>query len=400
MAAPLAGLRVLDLSRLLPGPFCSLILADLGAEVLKVEDTVGGDYLRVMPPTKEGLGGAFYALNRGKRSLSLDLKREAGRAVLLRLLPRFDVLLESFRPGVLDRLGLAAPTLWAARPDLVICRISGYGQDGPLRDRAGHDIDYLALGGVLGLNGEAGGAPVVPGIQVGDVAGGALWAAIRILAALRAGGPADLDVSMTEGAMSFLLPWLGELAFGADTKRRGENALDGGLASYGSYRAGDGGHLAVGALEPKFWSKLRRHLGQPVAMADHAVEPTRQAALRQQLEATFAEKTRDVWAEELAEIDACVEPVLALDELGDHPQHRARQMFFTLQDDARGPSQQLRLPLGPPSPSPPPPRRAPTRAPCCASTASKTKRSTPCSPTRPSGRARFVASTSLRRYLR
>lgn len=347
-SAPLAGLRVLDLSRLLPGPFCSLILADLGAEVLKVEDTLGGDYLRVMPPTKEGLGGAFYALNRGKRSLSLDLKREAGRAVLLRLLPHYDVLLESFRPGVLDRLGLDTTTLRAAREDLVICRISGYGQSGPLRDRAGHDIDYLALGGVLGLNGQAGGAPVVPGIQVGDVAGGALWAAIQILAALRAGGPADLDVSMTEGAMSFLLPWLGELAFGASSKRRGENALDGGLASYGTYRTDDDRHLAVGSLEPKFWSALRRHLGQPVQMADHAPDPTRQNALREELATTFAKKTRDAWAEELAEVDACIEPVLALDELADHPQHQARQMFFTLEDPKRGPSEQLRLPLGPP----------------------------------------------------
>ena len=347
-ASPLTGLRVLDLSRLLPGPFCSLILADLGADVLKVEDTRGGDYLRVVPPTKEGLGGAFYALNRGKRSLSLDLKREAGRAVLLRLLPRFDVLLESFRPGVLDRLGLDTATLWAARKDLVICRISGYGQSGPLRDRAGHDIDYLALSGVLGLNGEVGGAPMVPGIQVGDVAGGALWATIEILAALRAGGPADLDVSLTEGAMSFLLPWLGELAFGAAAKRRGENHLDGGLASYGTYGTADDRHLAVGSIEPKFWGALRQHLGQAVQMADHAPDPARQSALRAELAATFAEKTRDAWAEELAEVDACIEPVLALDELAEHPQHQAREMFFTLEDEERGPSQQLRLPLGPP----------------------------------------------------
>jgi alpha-methylacyl-CoA racemase len=343
--SPLQGIRVLDLSRLLPGPFCTLILAELGAEVIKVEDTGGGDYLRLIPPLNHELGGAFYALNRGKRSLSLDLKRPAGREALLRLLPNFQIVVESFRPGVLDRLGLGYAALSSVNPDVILCSITGYGQSGPLRDRAGHDIDYLALSGVLAAGGQVGDRPCLPGVQLADVAGGALWAAIRILAALYSGEGGHLDVSMTEGAMAFLLPWLGEALFRGHPLRRGEETLNGGSALYNVYKTADEKFLAMGALEPKFWTALSRELGMSCDMGDGAAPRERQEALREELQRGLSLATRDEWVGRLAEIDACVEPVLEMEELATHPQHRARGMFFSLEDPERGPLSLLRLPL-------------------------------------------------------
>lgn len=345
---PLSSLRVLDLSRLLPGPFCSLVLSELGADVVKVEDTGLGDYLRHFPPVRDGLGGAFYAVNRGKRSIAVDLKRPEGRDLLLRLLPSFPVVLESFRPGVMQRLGLDFETLRETRPDVVLCSISGYGQDGPMARRAGHDINYLALSGVLAAGGTAGGPPLLPGVQIADIAGGGLWAAIRILAAVHGGGGVHLDVSMTEGTLSFLLPWLGELAFGADPLRRGEGMLNGGAACYDIYPAADGRHLAVGALEPKFFSALTGALGLPAdgSLNNPAAPAGEQAKTRARLGQALTREARDTWSERLAATDACVEPVLEMEELDGHPQHRARGMFYDIDDPVRGPVRQLRLPGG------------------------------------------------------
>lgn len=344
-SAPLSGVRVLDLSRLLPGPFCSLILSELGADVVKVEDTGAGDYLRTFPPQREGLGGAFYALNRGKRSIAVNLKRPEGRELLLRLLPRYQVVLESFRPGVLERLGLGFETLRAAQPEVILCSITGYGQDGPLAQRAGHDINYLALAGALAAGGAAQGAPALPGIQVADIAGGGLWATIRILAALHSGGGVHLDVSMTEGVLAFLLPWLGELAFGGAPLRRGEGILTGGAACYGVYPTGDGRHLSVGALEPKFFAALAQALGLPGETLHNPMAPAaEQAAVREQITATLADADRDSSAERLAGADACVEPILEIEELADHPQHKHRGVFYTLDDPLRGPVSLPRLP--------------------------------------------------------
>ncbi|MDQ3849881.1 MAG: CoA transferase, partial [Actinomycetota bacterium] len=187
---PLAGLRVLDLTRLLPGGFCSLLLADFGADVLKVEDTGAGDYLRWARPTYEGVDASaasalFLALNRNKTSIRVDLKAPEGREVLLRLVGEHDVVLESFRPGVLDRLGVGYEAMRAANPRIVYCAITGYGQGGPLRDRAGHDLNYVGLVGLLGLTGERGGPPVQPAVQIADLGGGALMAVFGVLAALR-----------------------------------------------------------------------------------------------------------------------------------------------------------------------------------------------------------------------
>jgi crotonobetainyl-CoA:carnitine CoA-transferase CaiB-like acyl-CoA transferase len=249
---------------------------------------------------------------------------------------------------VLQRLGLGYDELLAVQPELILCSISGYGQDGPLRERAGHDIDYQALGGTLAVSGSAEGDPAMPGVQLADVAGGGLWAALRIVAALHGGGPAHLDVSMTEGVMAMLLPWFGDFAFSGEPLRRGRAILNGGAARYRIYRAADQRHLALGALEPKFWRAICQALGHPSAGGDLDADPGVQQRLGRELQRRFARRGRDEWAEALAPADACVEPVLEMDELAQHPQHRHREMFFEIDDPRCGRSTQMRLPLGPP----------------------------------------------------
>jgi crotonobetainyl-CoA:carnitine CoA-transferase CaiB-like acyl-CoA transferase len=344
---PLSGVRVLDLSRLLPGPFCTLILSDLGARVDKVEDPHVGDYMRLFPPlvsvpTASGeplqLSGRFAAINRDKRSLCLDLKQPAARDALLKILPGYDVLVESFRPGVLDRLGLDVKTLHEKNPRLVVCSITGYGQDGPYRERAGHDLNYVGLAGVLGLSGAAADSPPHPlPIQLADIGAGALWPAVQILAALRAaehtGRGCHLDVAMCEGALSFLIPDIGNLtASGGTPPERGADLLTGGVACYGVYRTRQGGDLSVGALEPKFWIAFNRALGRPADPSELVAPPAEQARIRDDIQRILLQKSRDEWLAHFQGVDACVEPVLTLDELQSHPQHQARKLFFSIGD--------------------------------------------------------------------
>ena len=261
MSGALSGLRVLDLSRLLPGGFCSLLLADFGAEVLKVEDTGMGDYIRWAPPYHEGAedsakSALFLSLNRGKRSIRIDLKDERGREVLLRLAREYDVLLESFRPGVLDRLGVGYERLREENPALVYCAITGYGQDGPYRDRSGHDMNYLGLVGLLGLTGEDGGPPIQSAGQIADLGGGALMAAFGIMAALRerdrSGQGQLVDISMADGSLSWLAMVAARHFADGQVPRRGSLDLAGAYACYRPYPCSDG-WVTLGALEPKFW---------------------------------------------------------------------------------------------------------------------------------------------------
>jgi alpha-methylacyl-CoA racemase len=344
MTGPLAGIRVLDLSRLLPGGYCSLLLSDYGADVLKVEDTGEGDYIRWAPPRYAGVEASaasapFLALNRGKRSLRLDLKREEGRAVLLRLVRAHDVLLESFRPGVLDRLGVGYERLRAENPGLVYCAITGYGQAGPDRDRPGHDMNYLARNGLLGLTGTPGGPPVPAAGQIADIGGGALMAAFGILAALyereRTGEGQLVDVSMTRAAQSWLALVAARFFADGAVPRRGELELAGGLACYRPYRCADG-WVTLGALEPKFWQALCRGLGR-----DDLIERHMDPAVAGELEAIFAARTRAEWAAFDDEHSCCVEPVLDLDEA------LARSPDNVVAVDQPGAAAPVRL-LGPP----------------------------------------------------
>src|SRR3954452_20866030 len=336
MTVALEGVRVLDLSRLLPGPFCSLLLADFGADVIKVEDTAQGDYMRWSPPVYEGAdptaaSAMFLALNRNKRSVRLDLKDERGRDVLFALVREADVLLESFRPGVLDRLGCGYETLRAANPRLVYCAISGYGQDSPLRDRSGHDLNYLALGGLLGLTGDADAAPIQPGGQIADLGGGALMAAFGILAALRERDRSAegqlVDISMTDGTLSWLAMVAARMLSDGAVPRRGALELGGALVCYRPYRCADG-WITIGALEPKFWAEFCRGVGREDLIAGQFDAPG--SATHRAVEAVVAARTRAEWAAFAAEHDCCVEPVLDLDEVVDSEHVRAREMLVEL----------------------------------------------------------------------
>jgi alpha-methylacyl-CoA racemase len=351
----LEGVRILDLTRLLPGGFCTLLFADMGAEVLKVEDTAGGDYIRWMPPyyggeaeRASGTGSAYFlGLNRNKRSLKLNLKHEGGREVLLRLAEEYDVLVESFRPGVLERLGVGYGVLRERNPGLVYCAISGYGQDGPYTARSGHDTNYLASCGLLGLTGRRGGPPVQSAGQIADLGGGGLMAAVGILAALiereRSGEGQLVDVSMTDGALSWLAMVAARYFCERNPPRRGELELAGGILCYFPYETGDGGWVSLGALEPKFWHNWCDGVGRPELKEKQFEHPQSEAGKK--VAAVFRKRTRDEWTEFAGEHDCCLEPVLDLDEALVHEQTIARQMVVELDQPGIGPIRQAGFPI-------------------------------------------------------
>ena len=309
----LPNYSVLDLSRTLPGPFCTWLLAGLGAHVLAVVDPKGWDVRR---GGHDGLGAREQILYRNKRRLTLNLKSEEGRQIFFRLLDRADVVMEDFRPGVATRLGVDYAALSAVRPEVVYCSISSFGQDGPYRNRPAHDLNCLALAGLLDLTGQPEGPPTVPGVQVADLAAGSA-AALAILAALLHRGASGqgqyIDVSMLDATFSWmLLPLIGQLSGRPPT--RGTWRLGGSEPSYRVYRCGDGRYISVGCLEPWLWQNLLDALG----VDDPSGE---------RLEALFATRSRDEWTEMLSGVDACVAPVNTLREALDDPQLRARGMF-------------------------------------------------------------------------
>lgn len=331
----LSGVRVVDLTRLFPGPFCTMLLADLGADVIKVESPQGGDYARWFPPNfgsgPDSIGAFFAALNRGKRSVALDLKGEADRAAFLRLVETADVVVESFRPGVMARLGLGADVLAEHRPDVITCSVSGYGQTGPMRDRAGHDLNYIALGGALDQTGPRGGSPHPPGFQLADVAGGALYAALAIVSALyhrlRTGRGSRLDISMADGALTLLAPVFARITAGAEPPVRGADQLTGGLPAYSVYPTADGKFMSLAALEPKFWTTFCNAVDRPDWLSHGH---TYDSPVRDEIAALFRTKTRDEWIAFFDDLDAMCEPVLSPAEVLDSELARAREIFFTL----------------------------------------------------------------------
>ena len=326
---PLTGIRILDLTRLLPGAYCTLLLADMGADVIKVEEPGAGDYMRWTPPLAGGQSALFNAINRNKRSVTLNLKTDAGRDLLLRLVEGADVLVEGNRPGVMDRLGLGWEVVHARNPRLVMCSITGYGQDGPFASRAGHDLNYMATAGGLGLNGERDGPPVPPAVQVADIGGGGLQPAVAILGALvgvqRGGEGRWIDASMTDGAVSWLALALATHA-GGETVARGHQRLSGRFACYRVYACKDGGYYSVAALEPKFWSALCGALERP-ELVD--LQYSDDSVVHVALEEMFASRTRLEWQRRLSALDACCEPVLDIDEVPSHPQIAARRLIET-----------------------------------------------------------------------
>lgn len=327
---PLAGVRVLDLTRLLPGPLATQHLADYGAEVIKVEDTGAGDYARTMG-AMAGESSYFYqVVNRNKKSLRLDLKAAEGRALFLRLVESADAVIEGFRPGVMDRLGLGYAALSAINPRLVMCSITGYGQTGPYAQRAGHDINYIGYAGVLDQIGTAGGAPTVPNLQIGDLLGGTMAAVVGVLVALleaRASGRGrHVDVAMTDAALAHaIFPLVDVLAHGA-VGARGEALLTGGAPCYGVYQTADGRYMAVGALEEKFWFQLCDTLGCGGLKPAHLDTGEEGARARDTLSAIFRSRSQQEWTSLFDGVDCCVTPVLRLEESLDNPQVQARGM--------------------------------------------------------------------------
>ncbi len=329
----LEGVRVLDLTRLLPGPFCTMLLADMGADVVKVEEPGRGDYMRWYPPLQDGQSIVFNAINRNKRSITLNLKSDAGRVAFLKLASRADVVVEGNRPGVMDRLGVGWAALCAQNPKLVLCSITGFGQTGPWAQRAGHDLNYMAIAGALGLNAEPGRDPHPLGVQVADIGAGAQGAATAILGALlevaRGGLGRHLDVSMTDGALSWLAVPIAQLvAEGGRPAPRGDLRLTGRYACYRVYRTKDGGYYSVGALEPKFWQELCEAFGRPDLVSRQYEEGDAQTALQLEVEEIFGTRTRDEWQALLGDRDVCCEPVLELDEVPSHPHVRARGLVI------------------------------------------------------------------------
>lgn len=310
--------RMLDLSRLFPGPYCARIFADWGFEVIKIEPPGGGDWVRHVPPldADSGQGLLFRALNRGKKSLTLNLKSEQGQAILLRLVEDADVFLESFRPGVMARLGLDYEKLAQVNPGLVYCSLSGYGPQGPYRDRAGHDLNYVGLAGLLDLTGPRDGPPVLLGAPVADLSG-ALWAAVGILLSLlereQTGKGQRVDASLLGGALS-CMPLAVARHQGGEPLERGASDLTGGHVCYNIYATQDGGYLTLSALEPAFWAAFCQAadredlLDQQFAPAV-AGEPAYEA-----LCALFQTRTRQEWVKALQGVDTCCEPVYAIDE--------------------------------------------------------------------------------------
>jgi alpha-methylacyl-CoA racemase len=328
---PLAGIKIVELAGIGPAPFCAMLLADMGAEVVRVDRAanVGQDDSRVGGPAGEEY--RFNLLARGRRNIAVDLKNKEGQDAVLRLIDQADGLIEGFRPGVMERLGLGPDICLKRNPKLVYGRMTGWGQDGPIAHVAGHDINYIALSGVLATIGEAGRGPVPPLNLVGDFGGGALYLAMGVLAGVisaKATGKGQvIDCSMVEGSASLMTMMYAALASGSWIEQRGHNRTDGGAHFYHVYETKDGGHVAVGSIEPQFYRLLLTHTG--LEGADLPVQADRSTwpAMQQRLAAIFKQKTRDEWVAIMQDTDICFAPVLPMSEAIEHPHNRHRESF-------------------------------------------------------------------------
>ncbi len=330
-SGPLRGLRILDLTRLYPGPLGTMMLADMGADVIKIEDISAPDYMRYYPPYLENQSAGFLAVNRSKRSLALNLKTDAGRNIFFKLIAKADVVIEPFRPGVMDKMGLGYKQACAVKKDIIYVSLTGYGQDGPYSTHAGHDINFIGYAGILAATGTSQTGPVIPGPQLGDIAGGAYMTVIACLSALWArkttGQGQQVDVSMLDGLMPLMTLQMAhyfatQTAFAPD-----EAPLSGGLACYGVYQCRDGKYMALGILEEKFWKKFCAMVGCPQWINHFLVRGDDAQKLRDELSTLFLTRSRDDWASQAAEQDICLTPVLTVDELEKNPHLQARDMI-------------------------------------------------------------------------
>ena len=324
---PIAGIKVVEFAGIGPGPFCCMLLADLGAEVIRIDraDRVGNDPIEPR----------FNTLLRNRKNIALDLKSAAGKDAALRLCEQSDILIEGFRPGVMERLGLGPDEVWQRNAKLVFGRMTGWGQDGPMAHTAGHDINYIALSGARFSIGTKAGGPVPPLNLVGDFGGGALYLAMGVLAAYieaqNSGKGQVVDASMVEGAASLMSSAYGVLAQGSWKEERESNRLDGGAHFYGTYETSDGEHMGVGPIEPQFYALFLEKLGLDPASLPQQMDREQWPAVRQRVAETFKTKTRDQWAAIFDGSDACVAPVLRMSEAITHPHNAARQSFIDIE---------------------------------------------------------------------
>ncbi len=346
---PLKSTRVLDLTRLLPGPYCTMLLADFGAEVIKVEDPDSGDYARAFYPKIAGNSAMFHSLNRNKKSVCLNLKLPEDKQVFLEMVKNADVVVESFRPGVMERLGLGYEKLKAVNPGLVYCAITGYGQTGPYANRPGHDLNYLSYAGLLNLMGEKDGKPIIPATTIADIGGGAYPAVTGILMALlnkeKTGKGQFVDISMLDNVISWMQTLLPEYLATSKNPKRGEQMLDGGKACYAVYETIDGRYISVGALEPKFWTAFCKAIGKSefIPLQDDPLD--KQLQLKREIQRITLTKTLSEWMEVFSEIDACVSPVLTFQEMIKDPQIISRGMIQQINDSALGQVRQIGVPV-------------------------------------------------------
>ena len=334
----LEGIKILDLSRLFPGPYCSMILADLGADVLRIEDR-----------RFSGEGPGMPTVMRNKRHMTLNLKHPQAKDIFYRMAREGDVILEGFRPGVTERLGIDYESIKKINEKMIYCSVTGYGQDGPYRNMVGHDVNYLSFGGVLGLNGEAGGDPVIPPIQVADMAAGGMNAALGIMAALiarqRTGRGQYIDISMLDGIVA-MLPFPASLLWGlGGSPRRGDTLLSGRYPCYSVYETREGGFISIGALEPRFWEALCRKLGREDFIPIQYDEGDKKEEMFSFLRAAFKIKTREEWLEEWKDVDVCLGKVLSLEETLGDPQVVSRGMVTDFADPRKGKMRFLSSPL-------------------------------------------------------
>jgi len=341
---PLAEISVLDLTRLLPGAVATMMLGDFGADVIKIEEPGSGDPARQSHAGIKQPDAYFLATNRNKRSIAINLKQPAGRGIFLELVEDADVVVEGFRPGVMDRLGIGYETLKEINPRLIYCAITGYGQDGPYREKAGHDVNYISIAGLLGVTGMKDGPPLIPGVQIADLAGGSMQAVIGILLALQArqrtGEGQMVDISMMDGAMAMMyVPFAAYLANGTQPQRSAEG-LSGRYACYQVYQTKDGRYLALGALEPKFWINTCRVLGREDLIDKQFVDDAQIEAIGALAE-IFRAKTADEWLAVFADIDTCFTLVKDLAEMIEDPQVKHRRLIAEIDHPSSGRIKQI-----------------------------------------------------------
>lgn len=349
MGLPLDGIKVIDLSRLLPGPLCTLILADLGAEVIKIEDHMGGDYIRWIEPKMKHQNPTFYALNRNKKSIRLDLRNDEGKEIFRKLIGSAHVVIETFRPGVMDRLGLGWNHLKEINPSLIYCSLTGYGQNGPYKDLPGHDLNYLAISGALSMMQTRKGVPVMAGLPIADVGGGSLPAAIAILAALYnarfTGIGQFLDVSMVDGLNFFLSFLMTQYMADKDLHRAENDWINGGYAFYNVYQASDGEYLALGCVEEKFWSNFCKGIQKEKLVAEMFSDEPRRSEIIDEIAEVIKTKTSSEWLEVFRHSDVCITKVNNLEEALNDPHIMQRQVWFMQEYSPEGLIPQMNFPV-------------------------------------------------------